>query len=145
MNLTGIHIKNFKAIREVDIAGIENALILVGQNNTGKTTILDAVRAIFGDYRIGIEDFGENAANIEMDVQLFLEGSDLDWLHQNGIVSQYKRPGVRGRKKITGSRGRPAGRFGFRLRRTAAGRCGTRTRHTRITVTYRRYFRKYIT
>lgn len=92
MNLTGIHIKNFKAIREVDIAGIENALILVGQNNTGKTTILDAVRAIFGDYRIGTEDFGENAANIEMDVQLFLEGSDLDWLHQNGIVSQYKRP-----------------------------------------------------
>ena len=41
MKLTGIHIKNFKAIHEMKIDSIENALILVGQNNTGKTTILE--------------------------------------------------------------------------------------------------------
>ena len=32
MKLTGIHIKNFKAIHEMKIDSIENALILVGQN-----------------------------------------------------------------------------------------------------------------
>ena len=52
MKLTGIHIKNFKAIHEMKIDSIENALILVGQNNTGKTTILEAIRAAFGDYHI---------------------------------------------------------------------------------------------
>ena len=47
------------------IHDIENALILVGQNNTGKTTVLNAVRAAGGDYRICPEDFEEDGANIE--------------------------------------------------------------------------------
>ena len=44
---------------------IENALILVGQNNTGKTTVLDAVRAVGGDYEIGPDDFAKDGANID--------------------------------------------------------------------------------
>lgn len=91
MKLTGIHIKNFKAIHEMKIDNIENALILVGQNNTGKTTILEAIRAAFGDYRISSEDFDGDCANIEMDVSLEFSIEDLKWLHQNGVVSQYKR------------------------------------------------------
>ena len=91
MKLTGIHIKNFKAIHEMKIDSIENALILVGQNNTGKTTILEAIRASFGDYHISAEDFDGDCANIEMDLSLEFSIEDLKWLHQNGIVSQYKR------------------------------------------------------
>ena len=91
MKLTGIHIKNFKAIYEMKIDSIENALILVGQNNTGKTTILEAIRAAFGDYHISAEDFDGDCANIEMDLSLEFSIEDLKWLHQNGIVSQYKR------------------------------------------------------
>lgn len=91
MKLTGIHIKNFKAIHEMKIDSIENALILVGQNNTGKTTILEAIRAAFGDYRISSEDFDGDCANIEMDLSLEFSIEDLKWLHQNGVVSQYKR------------------------------------------------------
>ena len=90
MKLTGIHIKNFKAIHEMKIDSIENALILVGQNNTGKTTILEAIRAAFGDYHISAEDFDGDCANIEMDLSLEFSIEDLKWLHQNGIVSQYK-------------------------------------------------------
>ena len=91
MKLTGIHIKNFKAIHEMKIDSIENALILVGQNNTGKTTILEAIRAAFGDYHISAEDFDGDCANIEMVLSLEFSIEDLKWLHQNGIVSQYKR------------------------------------------------------
>ena len=91
MKLTGIRIKNFKAIHEMKIDNIENALILVGQNNTGKTTILEAIRAAFGDYRISSEDFDGDSANIEMDLSLEFLDEDLKWLHQNGVVSQYKR------------------------------------------------------
>lgn len=91
MRITSLHIKNFKAIQELHIENIENALILVGQNNTGKTTVLDAVRAAAGDYRIAPADFGEDFANIEVGVSFALEEADLEWMRQNGIVSRYKR------------------------------------------------------
>ena len=38
MQITDLRIRNFKSIKNLHIADIENALILVGQNNTGKTT-----------------------------------------------------------------------------------------------------------
>ena len=44
MQITSLRIQNFKYIRDLEIPSIENALILVGKNNTGKTGILDAVR-----------------------------------------------------------------------------------------------------
>ncbi len=34
MQIERIYIKNFKSIREMEIEGIERALILVGKNNT---------------------------------------------------------------------------------------------------------------
>lgn len=92
MKITSLHIQNFKAIREITINEIENALILVGKNNTGKTTLLDAVRAAAGDYRIVPEDFGEDSANIEITVSLAFTESDLEQMRCNGTVSQYKRP-----------------------------------------------------
>ena len=36
MRILSIHIKNFKSIRSMEIDGIQQALILVGKNNTGK-------------------------------------------------------------------------------------------------------------
>lgn len=46
MKIIYIKIKNFKSISELEINDIENALILVGKNNTGKTSIIDAI--LFG-------------------------------------------------------------------------------------------------
>ena len=37
MQITDLQIRNFKSIKSIHISDIENALILVGQNNTGKT------------------------------------------------------------------------------------------------------------
>ena len=42
MQITDLRIRNFKSSKNLHIADIENALILVGQNNTGKTAVLDA-------------------------------------------------------------------------------------------------------
>ena len=44
MKISRIHINNFIGIRDLDINNIENALILVGKNNTGKTIVIDAIR-----------------------------------------------------------------------------------------------------
>ena len=48
MRITNLRIKNFKSIRNMYIKEIENALILVGKNNTGKTAVLEAVCAVAG-------------------------------------------------------------------------------------------------
>ena len=37
MQITDLCIRNFKSIRKMQIREIENALILVGKNDTGKT------------------------------------------------------------------------------------------------------------
>lgn len=66
MQITDLWIRNFKSIRDMHIGEIENALILVGKNDTGKTAVLDAVRAVGGDYTVREEDFQENYPNIEI-------------------------------------------------------------------------------
>ena len=91
MKIKELCIQNFKSIRLMHIQNIENALILVGQNNTGKTTVLNAVRAAGGDYQISSEDFDEDGANIEIMVSLEFTGKDLDLLRQKGVVSKYCR------------------------------------------------------
>ena len=91
MKITNLHIQNFKAIRDMRIRDIESALILVGQNNSGKTTVLDAIRAVGGEYDIQPEDFGEDNANIEISATLEFTEDDLQVLHRRGIVSQYRR------------------------------------------------------
>lgn len=91
MKITDLDIRHFKSIHHIHLQDIENALILVGQNNTGKTTVLDAIRAVGGDYRIGPEDFGEDGANIEIGISLAITEEDLRLLHWKGIVSQYRR------------------------------------------------------
>lgn len=72
MRLTGIHIKSFRAIRDVTIDSVENALILVGQNNTGKSTIIDALRVALGDIAITKKDFNWDGGNIEIALTLEL-------------------------------------------------------------------------
>ncbi len=91
MKITELHIKNFKSIHHLHITDIPSALILVGQNNSGKTTILDAVRAVGGDYLISSYDFQEDGSNIEITVSLFFSEEDLRLLHRKGIVSSYRR------------------------------------------------------
>ena len=91
MKITELHIKNFKSIHHLHITDIPSALILVGQKNSGKTTILDAVRAVGGDYLISSYDFQEDGSNIEITVSLFFSEEDLKLLHRKGIVSSYRR------------------------------------------------------
>lgn len=91
MRLTEIHIQSFRAIRDMSIAEVENALILVGQNNTGKSTILDALRAALGDYAVCSSDFGWGGGNIEIALTLAFSPEDLELLYRRGIVSHYRR------------------------------------------------------
>ena len=91
MQITDLRIRNFKSIREMHIRDIENALILVGKNDTGKTAVLDALRAVGGDYTVKEEDFRKNFPNVEIQVTLQITDDDLKRFHRFGLVSAYRR------------------------------------------------------
>ena len=91
MRLDRLRIQNFKSIRDMEIRNVENVLILVGKNNAGKTVVLDALRILDNTYRIQENDFNLEAGNIEIDVDLQLDGEDLLIFNEEGIVSNYKR------------------------------------------------------
>ena len=91
MRLTELRIRNYKSISDLLITDIENALILVGKNNTGKTAILDAIRVVTGSCAVEMDDFQEDYANIEISVCLLLSDNDLKMLHAAGQISTYRR------------------------------------------------------
>lgn len=91
MQIKSLSIKNFKSIRELELQDIENSLILVGKNNTGKTVVLDAIRAVTGDYTVSENDFNEKKQNIEIKMMLGITEEDLQQFHAQGLVSPYKR------------------------------------------------------
>lgn len=91
MRISSLMVKNFKSIREINIEDVENALILVGKNSTGKTVVLHAILAVAGAYEIRESDFNLPDRNIEIGVNLTITEEDLQQYHCNGIVSKYKR------------------------------------------------------
>lgn len=91
MQIKSLCIRNFKSIRELEITDIEKALILVGKNNTGKTVVLDAIRAVIRDYEVKPTDFNEKKQKIEIKMVLEVLDDDLRQLHGHGRVSSFKR------------------------------------------------------
>lgn len=91
MQIRSLYIKNFKSIQELYIEDVENALILVGKNNTGKTVVLDAIRAVCGNYTVQESNFNQKKQNIEIEMTLEITQDDLHQLHENGLVSSFKR------------------------------------------------------
>jgi len=91
MQIKSLCIVNFKSIQRLEITDIGSALILVGKNNSGKTVVLDAIRAVTGNYRVQESDFNEKKQNIEISMEVEISKEDLQQLHARGIVSSYKR------------------------------------------------------
>lgn len=91
MKISAMTIDNFKSVRHLEVTDIDNAFILVGKNSTGKTVVLDAIRAVAGDYQIMPENFNESGKNIEICITLDIEEEDLLMLQQKSVVSKYKK------------------------------------------------------
>lgn len=91
MKISALTIDNFKSVKHLAIEDIDNAFILVGKNSTGKTVVLDAIRAVAGMYEIKDENFNESGENIEIGITLDIDEEDLQLLHERGVVSKYKK------------------------------------------------------
>lgn len=91
MKISYLRIRNFKVIKDMTINEVENALILVGKNNAGKTVVLDAIRAITGDYVVTKPNFAQPDKPILIDIKFEFTEEDLLIFHEKGLVSRYKR------------------------------------------------------
>lgn len=91
MQIVGVGIRNYKGIRNMEIHDIENALILVGKNNTGKTTVLDAIRLALGRNRPEPSDFNSTRQNVEIELTLSITQEDRRAFHHQGLISRYRR------------------------------------------------------
>lgn len=91
MKISKLQIKNFKSIRELCLDRLESALILVGKNSTGKTAVLEAVRAVGETYQIQPEDFREGHPPVSVKVELEITKEDLYSFQRQGLVSRYRR------------------------------------------------------
>lgn len=91
MRISYISIDNFKSVRHMEVKDVENAFILVGRNNTGKTVVLDAIRAVAGNYDVGTDNFNTKGKNVEIKIVLDIEEEELYQMNQSGLVSKYKK------------------------------------------------------
>lgn len=90
MKIAYLKIRNFKSIREIEIRDIENALILVGKNSTGKTSIIDALLLTAG--KTQVEDYQYRDANTSIEISLRIEFTeeDLLYFHKKGTLSKLR-------------------------------------------------------
>lgn len=91
MKISSIIIDNFKSVKHLEINEIDNAFILVGKNNTGKTVVLDAIRAVAGEYIVTPEKFRDKSKNMEISITLDIDETDLVMFNECKVVSKYKR------------------------------------------------------
>lgn len=90
MRITYLKICNYKSIRELVIQDIENALILVGKNNTGKTAVIDAVLTAAGLRTPADWEYLDPGRPISISLQFELTDDDLQYYHSKGILSKAK-------------------------------------------------------
>lgn len=94
MKLDRFEIKNFRSIKDMTINIEERngkkCLILVGKNEAGKSNILKAVSAVFGQYEISIKDQNKNASDNKYYIRAIfkLEENDFNVL-ETGLFEEY--------------------------------------------------------
>lgn len=87
MKLRAITIHNFRSVIDADIEA-HDYMLLVGANNAGKSTILNALRAFYDDAKWTADDFPKaGATDNESWVQLKFRLDDDEWA---GLADEYK-------------------------------------------------------
>lgn len=72
MIIREVEISNFRSIKHQVINNIDNILVLIGKNNSGKSALLQAINAFWGNYSIDEDDFYKNKNIIanEMEIKI---------------------------------------------------------------------------
>lgn len=90
MKISYLKIQNFKSIRQLEIDEMENALILVGKNNTGKTSVIDAILLATGNHQPLRRQFLDPQKSIVITMKIQFTESDLAYYQSKGIISKQR-------------------------------------------------------
>ena len=90
MKIVYLKIVNFKSIRDLEINDMENSLILVGKNSTGKTSVIDAILSAAGLKQVYANEFLEPGKPIEISMKISFTDEDLQYYYAKGILSKIR-------------------------------------------------------
>ena len=54
-----IHIKNFRSLKDFQMDFNEGLNVIIGENDAGKTSIIDSIKILFGYKKIDINDYNQ--------------------------------------------------------------------------------------
>lgn len=86
MFLRRLAIKGFRRLVDAEVTFIPGLSVIVGENNSGKTSIVDALRAVLGDYAVQSDDFHKTASGRLDSLTLEAEYSGLDLKDEASII-----------------------------------------------------------
>ena len=78
MWLKEITVSNYKAIREMSIGFQQGVNLLIGDNGVGKTSVLEAITVVFGDFingMSGVAKKGISSNDVRMDTKMISDAS----------------------------------------------------------------------
>lgn len=90
MKISYLNIQNFKSIRHLEITEMENALILVGKNNTGKTSVIDAILLATGNHQPLKREFLDPQKSIVITMKIQFTDDELLYYQRKGAVSKQR-------------------------------------------------------
>jgi len=91
MKLTRIQIENFRSIKSQTIEFDKNCLILVGKNEAGKSNILKAIAATFGQYAVSNKDKRKRIDNEKIENYYVRAILKLDKKDFEEILNRFKK------------------------------------------------------
>lgn len=90
MKIVYLRIINFKSIRDLEIKDMENSLILVGKNSTGKTSVIDAILIAAGLRPLFPNEFLNSGKPVDISMQIEFSNEDLHYYYTKGILSKVR-------------------------------------------------------
>ncbi len=92
MKLCEICIRNFRGIENQTISDIDDALVFIGKNNAGKSSVLTAIRVLWEDYTLAEKDFYKNSNELSISAKFFCDDEYLKDFFTNKKIGLMKKP-----------------------------------------------------
>lgn len=83
-----LEIKNFRCLRDVKVNFESDQTLLVGENDSGKTSIIDVLRILFDGKKLEVEDFSYGQTNILIKVKVNENIFLVQYNNENGNISK---------------------------------------------------------
>lgn len=79
-------VENYRSIKKIEINNIQNAIGLIGENSSGKSSILSAILVFLGQYNVNESDFRFDKKGVRTKEIIIGIGMDLDEFAINRMV-----------------------------------------------------------